>query len=133
MNGEKNHKGSFNVTTMARKKGQGWCNNKREKWQQGQDPQKLASITVFFNSKIAQAVIALTKGRKEHLQGQKCFHQQMDFKWGEKKSEQKLLGIDGGEKSLEYLRKEENEDNGVILERMVKWVPRLKVHDRGGL
>lgn len=41
----------------------------------------------------------------------------------EKKSEQKLLGVDGGEKRLEYLGKEENEDNGVILERMVKWYP----------
>lgn len=39
------------------------------------------------------------------------------------KNEQKLLGIDGGEKRLEYLRKEENEANGVILERMVKWYP----------
>lgn len=63
---------------MARKKGQ-----EREKWQQGRDPQQLTSITMFFNSEIAQAVIALTKGRKEHLQGQKYFHQQMDFKWGE--------------------------------------------------
>lgn len=94
----------------------------REKWQQGRDLQKLTSITMFLNSKIAQAVIALTKGKKEHLQGQKYFHQQMDFKWGEK-NEQKLLGIDGGEKRLEYLRKEENEANGVILERMVKWYP----------
>lgn len=42
---------------------------------------------------------------------------------GGEKNEQKLLGIDGGEKRLEYLRKEENEANGVILERMVKWYP----------
>lgn len=68
--------------------------------------------------------------RKEHLQGQKYFHQQMDFKWGEK-NEQKLLGIDGGEK--EYLeerrkrgqRSDPGEDGEVV--------PRLKVHDRGGL
>lgn len=40
-----------------------------------------------------------------------------------KKERAETLGVDGGEKRLEYLGKEEKEDNDVILERMVKWYP----------
>lgn len=93
----------------------------REKWQQGRDPQQLTSITMFFNSKIAQAVIALTKGKSTCKDRSTSINRWISNGGG--KNEQKLLGIDGGEKRLEYLRKEENEANGVILERMVKWYP----------